>query len=480
MKRHTWIFPAVLVLAALMLFAVNLVSARPVNRYSVEPVWTTVFSDTFATALPVWTVTDETGTGYQWGARPYMHEGMQHHGFWSAGGGDLGGLQQWSTGTYPGGIETVAVAGPFTLARDAVEVRLVARILNASLEEDLFRLSLSRDGDSPIEWNRVGLSASGWQTVTQTVTQTGGAFRAGESVWIFMHFYSDQGGVQGALVDHLAVEARYRQDVFLPMIRLDPTPTPPPLRIFHDDFTDPSSGWFVGWAQRYNSYTNAHGAYISRLEDVAEMLYRNGTYQIQVPLTWHGGGGVVDSWKVWPAEVAPLPASSYPIPDSYCIEVTGRIPKTWALNPGDPLIAPHLAHWGIVFGANESLSEIYTFQVNSQGNLGIIGFHDYRYPGNRNPLVPGNIEWPIYRWPDYEIYGNWSDAQHGGPPDVFKTLRVHVRGGRADFIVNGELLATANIDGMPRDRIGLIGGSYEITPVVIEFDSFRYDPTCTP
>jgi hypothetical protein len=474
MKRNSWVFLVVVVPAALLLSLVSLVSARQSNRQSVQAVGTTVFSDTFATALPVWTITDETGTGYRWGVTPYTYQGTQRQGFWAAGGGDLGGLQEWSSGTYPGGIHTVAVAGPFTLTHDALEVRLVAKVLNAVLDEDSLHISLSADGDSPIEWNRVGPSASGWHVVTQT----GGAFRAGESVWVFLSFRSDHGGTQGPLLDHIEVEAHYRHDIYLPVIRLDPTPTP--LPVFSDDFTNPASGWYVGWAQRYNVYTNRYGVYVERLEDVAEMLYRNNTYQIQVPLTWHGGGGDVDSWKVWPAEMAPLPASFYPIPDSYCIEVRGRIPKTWSHPPGTPPVSPHLAHWGIVFGANDTLSEIYTFQINSLGNLGIVGFHDYRYPGNQNLNLPGNIEWPIYRWPGHEISGNWSEAQYGGPADIFKTLKVHVKGNHADFIVNGERLATANIGGMPRGRVGLIGGSWEITPVVIEFDSFYYDSTCTP
>ncbi len=473
MKRHSWVLLSVLVLAAVLLSAVNLVSARQSLRRTAQQEWTTVFSDTFTTASPVWTITDESDTGYEWGVVSYTWEGTPGNGLWAAGGGELGALQEWSTGSYPGRIETIAIAGPFVLTREAIDVRLTAQVLNASLPNDLLHLSLSTDGESPTDWTPVPDSATEWQTVTKSI----GTLEGGESVWVFLRFYSDDGGVQGPLIDSLRIEARYRSEVYLPLVRIDPTPTP--LPIFFDDFTDPSSGWYVGWAQRYNVYTNLWGVPYARWEDVAEMLYHNGTYQIRVPLTWHGGGDV-DSWKVWPAEVAPLPASSYPIPDSYCIEVTGRIPRTWARYPGDPLVAPHLAHWGIVFGADEALSEIYTFQINSQGNLGIIGFHDYRYPGNRNPNLPGNIEWPIYRWPGHEIYGNWSDAQHGGPADVFKTLRVHVRGGHADFIVNGELLATANIGGMPRDRIGLIGGSYEVTPLVIELASFRYDPYCTP
>jgi hypothetical protein len=476
MKRHGWVLLIVLVLAGVLFSAVSFASARQSMRETTQSEWTTLFSDTFTTTLSVWTIGHEGAAGYEWGVVPYVWEGTPGHGLWAAGGGDLGQNQEWASGTYTNGMSTLAVAGPFTLTQDVVDLRLTARVLNASLPGDSLYLAFSRDGVEPISWGSpVATSGSAWQTEVRFT----GALDAGERVWVFILFQSGQTGLaQGPLIDSVTVEARIQYGAYLPLIRLDPTPTPIPH--FYDDFTDPASGWFVGWAQRYNVYTDRRGVYHEGLEDVAEMLYRDGTYQIQIPLTWHGWGDV-DTWFVWPAEMAPLPSSAYPLPQNYCIELTGRIPKTWSPDSegGAELQAPDLSHWGIVFGANEARSELYTFQINNRGNIGIVGFHNYIYPGGRDESTPDNAEWPIYLWPDNQPE-YWSKKSFAWPSDVFRTLKVHVQGDRADFFLNGEKIATANIPGMPRARVGLIGGDYEITPTFIEFASFYYDPLCTP
>jgi hypothetical protein len=246
----------------------------------------------------------------------------------------------------------------------------------------------------------------------------------------------------------------------------------------YDQFSDPASGWHEGWAQRHNVYWKDWWTYINRMENVAEMSYVNGTYEIYVPMDYRGGGDA-DTWFVWPAEMAPLPGGE--LPDAYCIETRARETSTSAANQ------PWWSHWGIVFGADGDSrvdgrpTEVYTFQINSHGNLGIVGFHDYIYPGNRgtNPSGP-NYEWPIYRWPGNDETRYWSEDQYGSGLHNYNTLRVGVDGVQARFYVNGQHVATASIPDMPRDKIGLIGGDFEVTPTEIQFDYFLYDPNCTP
>ena len=64
------------------------------------------------------------------------------------------------------------------------------------------------------------------------------------------------------------------------------------------------------------------------------------------------------------------------------------------------------------------------------------------------------------------------------PTAGYNTLKVAVKGNVFDVYVNGVKVDWGDIIGMPRERIGLIGGSYETTPVDLWFDYFRYDPLC--
>jgi hypothetical protein len=95
------------------------------------------------------------------------------------------------------------------------------------------------------------------------------------------------------------------------------------------------------------------------------------------------------------------------------------------------------------------------------------------YPGNRQPfdMSDVNVEIPLKHWTGVpnEILGTHS----------WNTLRVVVRGDDVRYYINGRAAGGANIPRMPRERIGLIGGSWEVTPVDILIDYFRYEPDCT-
>ncbi len=186
-----------------------------------------------------------------------------------------------------------------------------------------------------------------------------------------------------------------------------------------------------------------------------------------MPLTFHGGGGDVDTWFVWPAEVAPLPDEYYPLPENYCIEARG----VFANSKGDD--DPYSAHWGIVFGASDDLSELYTYQVNANERFAALRYHNYQYPGNRQPLSGAeiNVEIPIVGW------SKDSDAQLVS--NRYNTLRIVVNGDTIRLIANGRHVTSAYVSNMPRDRIGVIGGSWEVTPVDIAIDYFKYEPNCT-
>ncbi len=272
-----------------------------------------------------------------------------------------------------------------------------------------------------------------------------------------------------ALVDYPSSESDDSHRLYLPVVRNERAPRvllpPTSLPVYVDHFDDVTSGWYTGPALRYNKWcrweTDCHEGW----EVVSEMAYVGDHYRFFIPHTWHGGGGSVDTWFVWPVETAPLPDFYYPLPDRYCIETRGRFISNEEYQPW-------WAHWGIVFGANENLSDVYTFQVNANHDLAALRYYNYIYPGNRQPLGGEeiNVEIPINDW----SYGDLSYI----PTREYNTLKVAVKGRKAAFYVNGILTSVNVIGDMPRDHIGLIGGSWEVTPVDIRVDYFKYDPYC--
>lgn len=437
--------------------------------------WRPVFTDTFSSLSSVWTLYNDDYGRYGWDVEPYTRSVgslvMMDQGLWSAGGGTVGSTKSWPTGTYTDSMEVWAIAGPFTATDKVWDMRLRLDLLNHVAAGDTLFIGLSGDGI-----NFTGLTVTDVYTTWQQINWSTKTYLDGP-VWIALRFVSDaQNVAAGSLVDNLILEFNYGSKTYLPLVRRDPTPTPTPtptpLPVYVDNFADPNSGWFTGTALRYNKWCrwgwDCHEGY----EEVATMSYLSGNYRIYVPVTWQGGAGDVDTWFVWPAQAAPLPEHIRPLPARYCVEARAKIANAWAD------YQPWWAHWGIIFGANEAMTEVYTFQINANHNYGAVRYHNYQYPGNRQPLdgTQVNVEIPIIPW---------CKDQQGYPCDLtliptgaYNTVKVAVRVNWVDVYVNGVKLAGGNIPGMPRDKIGLIGGSYEVTPVDVWFDYFRYDATC--
>ena len=124
-------------------------------------------------------------------------------------------------------------------------------------------------------------------------------------------------------------------------------------------------------------------------------------------------------------------------------------------------------------GASDDLSELYTYQVNANQAFAALRFHNYEYPGNRQPLsgTEINVEKSIVGWA--------ADSEARLKSDEYNTLRIVVNGATVRLIANGLQVASAYVPNIPRDRIGVIGGSWEVTPVDIAIDYFKYEPNCT-
>lgn len=465
-----------LMMFGLILFAglADAVSER-LSPGASEVVWTTVFSDTFDTLSPAWSITDNTSGQYRWGVTPYTRTVgtviVEDAGLWSAGGGTAGSTQSWPAGTYANNMLTWAVIGPFTSTHKVWAMRVRADVQNRIAAGDSLFIGLT---DAPQNGNYDGLTltdgSSAWQEVAWSTTQFVDA-----PVWIMLVFISDGQHVDaGSLVDNMTLEFNLGTHVYLPLVRRDPTPTPTPTPtsqpFYFDDFNNANSGWFTGEAIRYNEWCRWGWDCHAGDEVVANLSYTGGTYAIDVPLSWHGGGDV-DTWFVWPAQAAPLPWSA-PMPDRYCIEVRGKIANAWEN------YQPWWAHWGIIFGANADMTELYTFQVNANHNYSAFRIHNYTYPGNKQPLdgEEVNVEIPIVPW-CIDAYGDPCDLPLI-PTEAYNTLKVAVKGNVVDLYVNDVKLDFGDVIGMPRAKIGLIGGSWEVTPVQLRLDYFRYDADC--
>lgn len=439
---------------------------------STAATWSTVFSDTFATLAPVWTITDNTAGQYQWGITPYTIEVgtmiLEESGLWAAGGGAVGQTQTWPTGTYTNSMTTWAIAGPFTLTHKVWDMQLQMSVYNDAQPGDELFIGLSADGV-----NFTGITSTVSGLARQTLHWSTRAYTTSEAVWIGLLFTSDAEGLAaGPLVDNLTLAFNYGASVYLPMVRRDPAPTPAPPTVtpplyYLDSFDNPASGWYVGDALRHNSRCYFDGTCFSGWEVVATMNYVNSNYQIHIPTSFHGGAGTVDTWFVHPAFAAPMPDSLYPLPQRYCIEARGQ----FASSKGE--YDPWWTYWGIVFAADATMKNFYSFMINANHDYAITEHLNYVYPGNRRPDGDSNINVQNYpvAWINRDLYQLI-------PTTMYNTLKVVVDGQLVSIYANGVLLESVWLSALPRKRVGIIGGVWEITPVDLHFDYFRYTPNC--
>lgn len=445
-----------------------------VHRLSSEERWETIFTDTFDTLDPAWEVDVVTGSDYQWGITPYTRTATLVYddwGLWAAGGGRLGSEQSWLTGAYTHSMLTEAVAGPFRLAHPPKEVRLQFNTHNriAPGDEMVVELVGHTGSDDRLRVQQpISPSVTWHEMVISTDT-----FADAAEISIILRFMSDKEEVDaGPLVDDIHLEVLSDYYLYLPLLRYDipptPTPTPTPLPSYTDHFDNPTSGWHTGPAMRYNEWCRWGWDCHRGWEEVAYLSYHQGHYRNYIPLTWQGGGNV-DTWFVWPAEEAPMSSNYFPLPENYSIEIRGKIANAWED------YQPWAAHWGIVFGANENMTDLFTFQINMNSRWAVLRYPTYVYPGNvQEEGKEENKEVVIVHWED--------NLQSSAilRMDSYNTLKVIVTGNVATFYVNGHLLGSVDIaqeigEAIVRHNIGVIGGSFEVTPVDIWIDYFHYE-----
>ena len=203
---------------------------------------------------------------------------------------------------------------------------------------------------------------------------------------------------------------------------------------YFDDFSNSASGWRITSLPLYT------------------LGYINGWYQIYVPLDFRGGGNV-DTWFDQPAVLAPVQP---PSGSDYCVTVDTYFAST----PG---------WWeshSLIFGASADLRTIYRLETNVNGDWAVSKYTDYHIP--YGGIHAGDTA--IIDWHD-------ENGQHVAKDQGWNRLKVIVKGTTATFYINGAtpLDYATGLNDLPYlNRVGVIGGSYEVTPVDSRFDNFMW------
>lgn len=236
------------------------------------------------------------------------------------------------------------------------------------------------------------------------------------------------------------------------------------MNYIKDSFDQQGEKWFVGDAIREITWDPNHLG----PEVVAQLSYENNQYTFSIPLTRHGGG-LVDTWFINIAEYAPFNQQITPLPETFCLEAKAKFANS------TKEYDPWWAYWGILFGGNEEKTEFYSFKVNANHDFAVLQNVNYVYPGNRSglPEEDSNIERQITQWGEHDLGAERLSSMR------YNVIKVKVQNTNYKFFINNEKVVDIEIEDVPRDRIGIIGGSWEYTPVEIWFDYFLYDADCT-
>ena len=218
---------------------------------------------------------------------------------------------------------------------------------------------------------------------------------------------------------------------------------------FFDDFSNSGSGWPVV-ATKVIPETNTY----------YRLRYDNGQYRIMID----AGGPYI--WFHQPDALAPY----RPPTDKYCVETRIKLFKreppyqNWDFYP-------YWSSGGLVFGANESNTNIYALCTSiGENKMGWFIAHNPKY---KYPMI------------GCAYLDNPGIGQDAGALDItqWHTFKVGVDGDNFTIYIDGQNKGTYRLSGLSgTTRVGLIGGTYEITPVDYHFDNFKVTPNaaCTP
>ncbi len=226
---------------------------------------------------------------------------------------------------------------------------------------------------------------------------------------------------------------------------------------FYDDFTDPTSGWLTHEA-KWGLVGCDRGDLQQNPEYKYSLFYEDGRYHVNIPLDCRAGGRHGDTRHIYPV-VSP-PNVERPTTKA-CVQVQAVF-EEWD---------PWWSFYGLVFAASEDKSTVYSLEVNNLGDWAVLKRTGYDFPGPNHPWENETRHELIkyiggQRWPAVPAF----------EPN---TLRAEVNGNDVKLFINGRLVhqfSDPEISALT--QVGIIGGSWEITPTQIGYNYFYLDEGC--
>jgi len=222
------------------IMALSSVAANEVEETAVT-VWTSVISDTFESGIGG-TVTDldgpTTNGEYFWATTTFtVSEGTNSA--WATGGGADGSALTVGTDNYPPNAMSALTYGPVDLSSYAIVRLSYDYWVNTASSDDQLLVQASTDGTAFTSLMSHDGSMSSFQSNNISLNTYNGS----NQVWIRFYFTSNGSDEDlGAFIDNMLLEAADTQEIYMPLVSLDPTPTPLPY-FYYDDFSDNTSGW---------------------------------------------------------------------------------------------------------------------------------------------------------------------------------------------------------------------------------------------
>ncbi|MGC9398260.1 MAG: hypothetical protein ACP5HM_03900 [Anaerolineae bacterium] len=370
-----------------------------------------------------------------------------NRGAWVRGGAVWADLSSSTIYTYTPNMDTWLVYGPLEDSEKIWDLRLTFDYFISLGEGDFFYAGYSTDG--------VNFEGLRIHSLKMNPNMWGGARldwavnRGNEQLWVAFGFTSneDDNVDQGVWLDHLELWANYGGTVYLPIVA-NKWSTTPEVQGFYDDFSDPESGW------RDQLYDHADGV------DLMRVGYVDGTYRMKILLNYDGRNN-----RLMGLTKAPYAEAH----TNYDVQVNHSF-----VQASDQVVAPEFGKAGLIFGANDAFSTIYTFEWNYEGNCAV-----YKYT---------NVDYPVTIYEDSDLQSHilmdWRSC------DAFKLeggynannhLLVEVRDNKATiYVMDGDTKVKVKefTDDALRNhrRVGLDTGSWDLTPVESRFDNFWIEP----
>jgi len=226
---------------------------------------------------------------------------------------------------------------------------------------------------------------------------------------------------------------------------------------FYDDFNDPGSGWMRHEARCCLSGCD-NGILQQHPQYKYDLFYDGGKYHVKIPLDCRASGNHGDTRHIYPVVFAP----GVERPDSRtCVEAKGSFER----------YDTYWSFFGLVFAASDDKSTVWSLEVNDLGDWAVLRRTSYDFPG------PNSSEYNETRWKEED----WAGGIRPPARAAFRsnTLRAEVEGSNVKLYINGQkVYEFSNSEIRSLEKVGLIGGDWEITPTQIGYDYFHVDQGC--